>query len=128
MLYSDFGENDITDEYKLSFAEKFFKPVSMSVNSSIPGFGTAGIALKYDSTRIEKKILDNSNNYRLIFLIQHWEWLGKELKLFFIRLINNISYYEKIRKSKHISQEEVCAVVLLNLYDYRLKMYTLLYK
>ena len=95
VLYSDFGENDITDEYKLSFAEKFFKPVSMSVNSSIPGFGTAGIALKYDSTRIEKKILDNSNNYRLIFLIQHWEWLGKELKLFFIRLINNISYYEK---------------------------------
>ena len=36
--------------------------------------------------------------------------------------------YKKIRKSKHISQEEVCAVVLLNLYDYRLKMYTLLYK
>ena len=95
VLYSDFGENDITDEYKLSFAEKFFKPVSMSVNSSIPGFGTAGIALKYDSTRIEKKILDNSNNYRLIFLIQHWEWLDKELKLFFIRLINNISSYEK---------------------------------
>ena len=30
--------------------------------------------------------------------------------------------YKKIRKSKHISQEEVCAVVLLNLYDYRLKM------
>lgn len=95
VLYSDFGENDITDEYKLSFAEKFFKPVSMSVNSSIPGFGTAGIALKYDSTRIEKKILDNSNNYRLIFLIQHWEWLDKELKLFFIRLINNIYSYEK---------------------------------
>lgn len=95
VLYSDFGENDITDEYKLSFTEKFFKPVSMSVNSSIPGFGTAGIALKYDSTRIEKKILDNSNNYRLIFLIQHWEWLDKELKLFFIRLINNISSYEK---------------------------------
>ena len=95
VLYSDFGENDITDEYKLSFAEKFFKPVSMSANSSIPGFGTAGIALKYDSTRIEKKILDNSNNYRLIFLIQHWEWLDKELKLFFIRLINNISSYEK---------------------------------
>ncbi len=36
--------------------------------------------------------------------------------------------YKKIRKSKHISQEEVCAVVLLNLYDYRLKMYTFLYK
>ncbi len=36
--------------------------------------------------------------------------------------------YKKIRKSKHISQEEVCTVVLLNLYDYRLKMYTLLYK
>ena len=36
--------------------------------------------------------------------------------------------YKKIRKSKHISQEEVCAVVLLDLYDYRLKMYTLLYK
>ena len=95
VLYSDFGENDITDEYKLSFTEKFFKPVSMSVNSSIPGFGTAGIALKYDSTRIENKILDNSNNYRLIFLIQHWEWLGSELQLFFIRLINNTSYYEK---------------------------------
>ena len=95
VLYSDFGENDITDEYKLSFTEKFFKPISISVNSSIPGFGTAGIALKYDSTRIEKKILDNSNNYRLIILIQHWEWLGSELKLFFIRLINNTSYYEK---------------------------------
>ena len=95
VLYSDFGENDITDEYKLSFTEKFFKPVSMSVNSSIPGFGTAGIALKYDSTRIENKILDNSNNYRLIFLIQHWEWLGSELQLFFIRLINNTSHYEK---------------------------------
>ena len=95
VLYSDFGENDITDEYKLSFTEKFLKPISISVNSSIPGFGTAGIALKYDSTRIEKKILDNSDNYRLIFLIQHWEWLGSELKLFFTRLINNTSYYEK---------------------------------
>ena len=95
VLYSDFGDNDITDEYKLSFAEKFFKPVSMSVNSSISGFGTAGISLKYDSTNVEKKILNNSNNYRLIFLIQHWEWLGNELKVFFIRLINNISHYEK---------------------------------
>ena len=36
--------------------------------------------------------------------------------------------YKKIRKAKHISQEEVCAVVLLNLYDNRLKMYTFLYK
>ena len=94
-LYSDFGDNDITDEYKLSFAEKFFKPISMSINNSIPGFGTAGISLKYDSIEIERKILNNSNNYRLIFLIQHWEWLGNELKLFFIRLINNISSYEK---------------------------------
>lgn len=94
-LYSDFGDNDITDEYKLSFAEKFFKPISMSINNSIPGFGTAGISLKYDSIEIERKILNNNNNYRLIFLIQHWEWLGNELKLFFIRLINNISYYEK---------------------------------
>lgn len=93
-LYSDFGDNDITDEYKLSFAEKFFKPISMSINNSIPGFGTAGISLKYDSIEIERKILNN-NNYRLIFLIQHWEWLGNELKLFFIRLINNISSYEK---------------------------------
>ena len=94
-LYSDFGDNDITDEYKFSFAEKFFKPISMSINNSIPGFGTAGISLKYDSIEIERKILNNNNNYRLIFLIQHWEWLGNELKLFFIRLINNISYYEK---------------------------------
>ena len=94
-LYSDFGDNDITDEYKLSFAEKFFKPISMSINKSIPGFGTAGISLKYDSIEIERKILNNSNNYRLIFLIQHWEWLGNELKLFFIRLINNISSYGK---------------------------------
>ena len=30
--------------------------------------------------------------------------------------------YKKIRKSKHISQEEVCAVVLLNLYDYRITL------
>ncbi|HEM4121498.1 TPA: DNA repair protein, partial [Streptococcus suis] len=95
VLYSDFGDNNITDEYKLSFAEKFFKPISVSVNNSIQGFGTAGLSLKYDSTEIEKKILNNSNNYRLIFLIQHWEWLGSELKLFFIRLLNNISHYEK---------------------------------
>lgn len=95
VLYSDFGDKDITDKYKLSFAEKFFKPISMSINNSIPGFGTAGISLKYDSIEIERKILNNSNNYRLIFLIQHWEWLGDELKLFFIRLINNISSYEK---------------------------------
>ncbi|MBF0715981.1 DNA repair protein [Gemelliphila palaticanis] len=94
-LYSDFGDNDITDKYKLSFKEKFLKPISMSINHSIPGFGTAGISLKYDSAEIEKKILNNSNSYRLIFLIQHWEWLGNELKLFFIRLINNISSYEK---------------------------------
>ncbi len=94
VLYSDFGDKDITDKYKLSFTEKFFKPISISVNKSISGFGTAGISFKYDSTEIEKKILNNSSNYRLIFLIQHWEWLESELKLFFIRLINNISDYE----------------------------------
>lgn len=100
VLYSDFGDKDITDKYKLSFTEKFFKPISISVNKSISGFGTAGISFKYDSTEIEKKILNNSSNYRLIFLIQHWEWLESELKLFFIRLINNISDYEnKYNKS-----------------------------
>ena len=45
-----------------------------------------------------------------------------------LTLAQAVDIYKKIRKSKHISQEEVCAVVLLNLYDYRLKMYTLLYK
>lgn len=94
-LYTDFGENDITDGYKLSLVEKFFKHISLSANGSIPGFGSAGISLKYSSMDVEKKILNSSDDYRLIFLIQHWDWLGNELKLFFVRLINNLSDYEK---------------------------------
>ncbi|KGR73163.1 DNA repair protein, partial [Streptococcus phocae subsp. salmonis] len=47
-MYTDFGDNDITDKYKLSFTDKFFKPILLSVNGAIPGFGTAGISFKYD--------------------------------------------------------------------------------
>ncbi|WP_375294685.1 hypothetical protein [Streptococcus suis] len=34
VLYSDFGDNNITDEYKLSFAEKF--SFAMTTTKSIP--------------------------------------------------------------------------------------------
>lgn len=101
VLYTDFGKNDITDKYKLSFAKKFLKPFSITVNKSLTGFGTAGISFKYDTTEIEKKILNN-HEYRLIFLIQHWEWLEHDLKLFFARIINNLSDYEKKYNKKII--------------------------